>query len=217
MECAMGRFNQAMAHVGAEKDAAKRKALAGQLGLPAYQDLFQSYSDGMGELLQTVNSAGGMGTVAAWQQTFHALTLGSMGKALSAALGEPLPASLQEPAEYKGPSRLIVPTVRSTVPQGERLSLRVIILSEKPPRQARLFWRVIGTGSFASADLRHLARGVYAVDLPPVSEAGIEYYLEATTDAGARLVFPPTAPRLNQTVVALPQASTQASQSRIVP
>ena len=50
-----------------------------------------------------------------------------------------------------------------------------------------------------------MARGVYAVTLPAeATTADFEYYIEATV-AGKRLVFPPTAPAMNQTVVVFGQ------------
>jgi len=60
---------------------------------------------------------------------------------------------------------------------------------------------------YAAVDFQHVARGIYTAALPPVRAAGIEYYIEVTTGEGQQLMFPPTAPRLNQTVAALPQAS----------
>jgi len=210
MECAMGQFSQAMAKVDVEEDPVKRKELARTLAVPAYREVFQRYCEAFRLLLQTTNSAGGLGTVAIWQQRFYSGDIGnlgdpySMGTILSNVLGEPLPTDLQPTQQYKGPARLIVPTIRSTAVEGEKLAVPIIILSENPAREARLHWRPMGTGEYSVADLQHVARGVYSAALPPIPVAGIEYYIKVTTDDGQQLVFPATAPRLNQTVVALP-------------
>jgi hypothetical protein len=46
-----------------------------------------------------------------------------------------------------------------------------------------------------------VARGVYTVTLPTDTvKVDIEYYIQATT-GGPSMVFPPTAPTMNQTVV----------------
>ena len=203
MECAIGRYNQAMTGAQAEKDPTKRKELAKTLVLPAYREVFQQYAEALGRLMQTTSSAGELATVAVWQQTYYPWVIESRAKDLTGALGEPLPADLQATQQYKGPPRLIVPTIRSTVVHGDKPPLRIIVLAEQPPQVARFHWRTMGTGEYAVADFQHVARGVYSINLPPVSAAGIEYYIEATTGDGQRLVFPPTAPQLCQTVTCL--------------
>ena len=65
------------------------------------------------------------------------------------------------PLEYRGPDRLIVPTTRSSLKPGEDLGLKVILLSQTQPREAALYWRPLGKGSFRTAPLRHVARAVY--------------------------------------------------------
>ncbi|MBI4326689.1 MAG: hypothetical protein HY674_15710 [Chloroflexi bacterium] len=207
MECALGQFNQQMGKVNAEQDPAKRREPAKTSALPAYREVFMRYREALGLLLQTTGSAGELGTVAVWQQVYYPAAIGKPGATLAGALGQPLPADLQPTKDYQGPPRLIVPTLRGIAGKGERLPVRVIILSENPPRKPKLHWRVLGTGEFAAVDLRHVARGVYSVVLPPMPEAGLEYYIRAATDDRRQLVFPPTAPRLNQTVVALPRGN----------
>jgi hypothetical protein len=50
--------------------------------------------------------------------------------------------------------------------------------------------------------LQHRARAVYEITLPPVAAEGdLEYYVQAITQQGTPLRFPPTAPAINQTVV----------------
>jgi hypothetical protein len=65
----------------------------------------------------------------------------------------------------------------------------------------------MGTGEYAAVDFQHVARGVYRTNLPPIPAAGIEYYVEVTTRDGQQLMFPATAPRLDQTIMALSQGS----------
>ncbi|MCX6873744.1 MAG: hypothetical protein NTW21_08045, partial [Verrucomicrobia bacterium] len=96
-----------------------------------------------------------------------------------------------------------VPTIRNTVMEGDKPPLRIIVLAGQPPQVARFHWRTMGTGEYAVADFQHVARGIYSINLPPISPAGIEYYIEATTGDGQRLVFPSTAPQLSQTVTCL--------------
>ena len=116
-------------------------------------------------------------------------------------MGEPLPTTAQPGNVYKGPSRLIVPTLRNQVAPGESLSLKVMLLDNLPARSVALFWRPLGQGEFRKLDLKNVARAVYNVVLPP-AETSFEYYLEAVTAADQKLLWPPTAPQLNQSAVA---------------
>jgi hypothetical protein len=212
MECAMGQFNRAMEKVNAETDSTLRRELAKNLALPAYREVYHRFREALGLLLLTASTPGELATVAVWQQTYYPDVLEKLGAVLSKALGEALSAELQPTPQYDGPPRLIVPTVRGLAAEGEQLPLRVIVLSREPPRKANLRWRVLGAGGFTSVELRHLSGGVYSVVLPPVPAAGLEYYIQATVENGQRITFPPAAPRLNQTVVALPGSSRRHSE-----
>ena len=59
----------------------------------------------------------------------------------------------------------------------------------------------MGIGNFQKINLDHQARAVYSVTLPPASGEDMEYYIEAEMADGNKLVWPATAPGLNQTVV----------------
>ena len=83
----------------------------------------------------------------------------------------------------------------------EALNLKVIILSEAPPRAATLRWRKLGERRFAAIPLKLVARGVYSVQLPAGVKDDFEYYIEAETERGRPVYFPATAPKINQTVV----------------
>ena len=75
-----------------------------------------------------------------------------------------------------------------------------MVLAAAPPRAAALHWRALGAGRYRAIPLRHVARGVYAVTLPP-ARADLEYYLEAVLDNGQKVRWPATAPAINQTVL----------------
>ena len=175
-----------MAKVQAEQDPARRKELAKTLGLPAYREVFQQYVAASGLLLQLANTTDDLATVAVWQQTYyppnvpniapwglHHENFRPLGATLTSALGEPLPADVQPTQRYQGPPRLIVPTIRTTAVEGDKLPLRIIVLDQQPPRGVKLHWRTMGTGDYAEVDFQHVARGVHTVNLPPVSSAGL--------------------------------------------
>ena len=60
-------------------------------------------------------------------------------------------------------------------------------------------------GDFEGADLKHVARGVYRAQVtPPAHALDFEYYVRVVPADGGPVHFPPSAPKLNQTVVVLP-------------
>ncbi|HUZ47882.1 MAG TPA: hypothetical protein VMW54_14700, partial [Terriglobia bacterium] len=124
---------------------------------------------------------------------------------LAEALGGRLPGDVRPPKKYSGTPRLIAPTLRGSVLAGEPLTLKVICLDSQPSRELALWWRPLGKGKFRRVPASHVARGVYKVTLPPhKNDNCLEYYLRAVARNGSALFFPPTAPRLNQTVVIVP-------------
>jgi hypothetical protein len=86
---------------------------------------------------------------------------------------------------------------------GEDLKLTVILINFAQAQGGLLRWRPLGHGNFSQAPLKHVARGVYTVTVPATALRGqdFEYYVAAKPMDGKALVFPPTAPRLNQTVI----------------
>jgi hypothetical protein len=90
--------------------------------------------------------------------------------------------------------------VRTQANKGEALKLKVIALDRQPVKSVVLFWRPMGNGSFRKVDAKHVARTVYKVALPAAG-TDLEYYLRAETADGKDLLWPATAPSLNQTVV----------------
>ena len=75
------------------------------------------------------------------------------------------------------------------------------MLDRERPASVQLRWRPIGAGEFRTVDFDHQGRGVYEAALPPLTHWGIEYHVRAQTEAGKTLVWPATAPGLNQTVI----------------
>jgi hypothetical protein len=165
--------------------------------------------------------------VANWEQHILPGLLEEPGKELAGILGESLPHDAQPQRSYRGPARVIVPTVRSILDAGETLELKVIILAEAPPAEAAFFWRglsaaasgeeggeaesgAVGTAEeapFRKIPLRHVSRGVYEAVLPAADGAiaCLEYYIEAIAGDGEAVRFPAAAPLLNQTLVVVPE------------
>ena len=82
----------------------------------------------------------------------------------------------------------------------ERLVLKVIVLDNKKTKSAKLYWRKLGEKEYQNVDLKHVSRAVYKVQLGSMND-DFEYYIQAESSAGRQLLFPATAPEINQTVV----------------
>lgn len=201
VNCIWARMNAALKQLEAEKDPQARKRLARQLALPVREELVAAVGEVHRHLLATVSTPGALGTVTNWQQHILPVLLTQPGEELAKALGEDLPPEALPPADYAGPPRLFVPVVRTSLMPGETLKLDVILLGAAP-KEAAVHWRALGLGQFARVPLEHVARGVYTATLPPeATKADLEYYVRVVADGERVLVFPQTAPTLNQTVV----------------
>ncbi len=161
------------------------------LAKPDANELASLWSETCRYLLATVNTPGGLAMVVNLEN--HP----GWGPAIAKHLQQPWPKA------YQGEPRLIVPTVRSVVNQGESLALPIIALASQPVKALTVSCRSLGTGDWTVIPATHLARAVYTAQLPPVREA-MEYYIAAETATGQKLRWPATAPTLNQTIVALP-------------
>jgi hypothetical protein len=60
--------------------------------------------------------------------------------------------------------------------------------------------RPLGKGEWKIIDAKHIARAVWNATLPAANE-DFEYQIVEKTSTGAKLVWPATAPEINQTVI----------------
>lgn len=203
--CAAGRLDQVMVRMQEEKDATMRRAITQNETLPLRKNLATLWCQMMDYQLAAVDTVGEMGTIANLEQHSRSAMrlVNKHDAAIAATLGKPLPAGVQLSREYVGPARIIVPTVRTVVPAGEALSLKVILLAANSVKKVSLYWRPMAKGQFIGIPLQHVARAVYRVDFPPQTEdvLAMEYYVETTWQDGKTSVWPATAPSMNQTVV----------------
>lgn len=206
INCLRAELDKILEKAKAEKEPARQKQLARDAALPLHHALVQCLTELYNHLLATVSTAGELGTVANWEQHIQPKLITEPGQSLAKLLGGPLPDDCQLPLDYRGPLHLIVPTRRTSIALGESLRLKVIILASQTPREAALYWRPLGKGSFHKAALKLVARGVYSVELPAreIKETDFEYYLRAVPRKGNPVHYPPTAPTLNQTVIVQP-------------
>ena len=203
--CTLGEMDRLMKQIEDEKEVADKKELALRKAIPLRQQLVQRWGEMVTYLLTVVSNPGEMGTVANIEQ--HSMgtlqLLNKHDKAIEKALGKPLPDDTQPWEQYRGPTRPIVPTVRTSLLAGEDLRLNVIILAQNKPEKAFLYWRPMGAEKYNKTSLRHVARAVYSATIPAsqVKENDLEYHVKVTVDGDRDIYFPATAPQMDQTVV----------------
>jgi hypothetical protein len=212
------RFQQAMAEVGglrADLDVAvhamtaqtggKAKAALAESALKIRLQLARTWEQMMSLLVACADTSGELGTIANLEQHNRRRLqfLSLHDHEIAQALGRSLPASIEPGTRYAGPTRLVVPTVRSEAQPGEILKLTILAIGQTPPTEVTLHWRTWGRGSFHSVPARRIGRAVHKAELPPASEE-IEYYFSARAADGSELHWPASAPELCQTVITLP-------------
>jgi len=208
LNCVWATFDEAMKAAEAAPTPQERQALARQSALPIRREMIRLTGEVYRLLLSHVSSTGELGTVANWEQHNLPGLLEAPGAKLAGLLGEPLPADALPGRDYAGPTRLFVPVARTSLCAGEPLRLEAIVLAVRQPQQVWLHHRPMGRGEFQRRAMTPAGRGVYRLELPPDVPAGddLEYYLEIK-DADVPVFWPPTAPRLNHTVILVPQGS----------
>lgn len=199
--CMRGELDKAVEALKAEKDAAKKKELAAKI-LPVRVEMARKWEKMLSLQVVAVDTPGELGTIDNIERhnRRHEKFMSKHDKDLEDALGEKLPAAIEPGKAYDGPARIIVPTVRTHIAEGEGITFKIILLDKQPMKGAALFFRVMGKGEYIKFDLNHLGRAVYEAKLLPAME-DFEYYIEADRADGTKMFWPTTAPAIGQTVI----------------
>jgi hypothetical protein len=200
--CTLGQIDTLMGTIKAEKNADIKRKIAEREVIPLKKKAEEKWGEMITQLLEIVNTPGEMGTIANHEQ--HNLTrmktLSKYDSTLSAITEKNISTDL--PKEYRGASRLIVPTKRTLLEMDESLNIKAIVLSQKGTESVEVYWRKLGDKEYKKKTLEHIARGVYKGEIGSneIGANDFEYYIEAKTGDEV-LHFPVTAPELNQTLV----------------
>jgi hypothetical protein len=202
--CTAGSLDAEMAAIAALADPAQAPARARATALPLRLRLASLWTELLRTEVAGASTSGELGTIANLEQRsrVHQGILGRHDAELARLLGCDLPIGATPSREYRGPLRIIVPTVRTSAGPGEAVRVRVLVASVEDPASATLFWRPMGGTGYKVAPLRHVGRRVYEAALPQLDPAlpSIEYHVEV--QAGADTGRWPASDRgLDQTVV----------------
>jgi hypothetical protein len=169
--------------------------------LPLRLELARSYEDLIASWVNCARSPGEIGTISSIESGSRARLICAYDQAIAQILGEPLAPEMAINTAYRGAPRIFVPAKRTQMNVGEPQEIRAFVLSHAPCTGIKLFWRSLGQGRFKKLDATHQARQAYRATLPTQSKGAVEYYLEASLDDGQKVIWPATAPAINQTVV----------------
>jgi hypothetical protein len=186
--CTAGALDREVEALKATRDERARRERATQAALPLRLRLAELWEQLLGDEIAGAASSGELGTIANLEQRsrVHQRLLDRHDAFLAEALGGPLPAAATPSASYRGPARIVVPTVRTSAAPGESLRVRVLLISGKPRGDAVLCWRSVGEREYRRIPLRPVARWVNEADLPPLDPKApiAEYHVEAVLDGG---------------------------------
>jgi len=202
LACARGALDVTIENIKKEPDSATQQRLAREQALPQRGELVMLLAEMYGHLLATLNNASELGTICNIEQQSMLRTklITIHDQELQELRGGPLPADAQPWPDYRGPARLVVLTARGSQAADERLPLRIIALDQQPVKSVAVQIRPLGGRKWKTIRARHLARAVYAAQLPAARD-DFEYYVTAETAGGQKLIWPVTAPAMNHTVV----------------
>jgi hypothetical protein len=195
------RLAAKMNEVTTVKEASRKLSLVRIEVLPLRLDLARSYENLIAAFVQCAKSPGEIGTIASIESGTRGRIVSAQDAAIAQILGEPLPSQAAVSTAYRGTPRIVVPARRTQINAGAPQEIRAFVLSGPPCTGVTLYWRALGEGRFKKLAATHRARQAYRVALPAASRGTVEYYLEAALEDGQKLLWPATAPAINQTVV----------------
>jgi hypothetical protein len=193
-----GELNRIMAAVAKEQTPDARRTLARDQALPVRLRMTKALGELHEALLAGLTNSTELGTLCniGQQSLLRLKLLDGHDKALEQHLGEALPEAATPWKDFRGAPRLVVLNPRNSLIKGEAQTLRIIALAADPVRSVSVRIRPLGDGEWKTITATHLARSVYEVKLPAAQD-DFEYHITA----GDTLVWPASAPQLNQTVV----------------
>lgn len=187
---ARAELGDAVNRRSAEKDPAAKTTLA------------RVWDKLMAHIIGTVSTPGELGTIANLElrSRVHQKYLNRADPVIEQGRRRPPPPECAPTMEYAGPARISVPTVRGSASPGEAMTLMSIALDRAPVKKVTVHVRPLGAGDWTAIAASHVGRAVWSATLPAV-RGDLEYRIEAETASAQTLLWPATAPALNQTVV----------------
>jgi len=194
------RLTAKMKQINAVPQPDQKRSLVRDEALPLRLALARSYENLIAAFVACARSPGEIGTISSIESGSRERIVAPHDAALAQLLGAPLPAEAAVTTAYRGTPRVFVSAPRTQMNAGEPQEIRAFVLSGPKCTGVRLYWRPLGQGRFKPLAVAHRARQAYRAALPASSRDTLEYYLEAALEDGRTVLWPATAPAINQTV-----------------
>jgi hypothetical protein len=190
-----------------KKEADERKCaeIARREAIPERIRLSEKWQDMNKILLSFVTTDGELGTITNLEMhniRKNGNLTGNDGY-LKSVLKSGLPEKANITDKYSGNTRIIVTAAQSILQNGDDFYLRIRVLSESEQLSGKLYYRLMGTKLYSSANLKLMSAHVFEVSVPAVKISDdFEYYIEVS-DGKGKVIYPVTAGVLNNAVVIL--------------
>jgi hypothetical protein len=202
--CVLTDYYALMKNIEQTDDNFKKKDMILKNAMPMRIEMNTLWGEAQTCLLESINTTGDMGVIANLEN--HSMAEGTITKydsLIKAVIWQDLPKTAQPSKEYKGKLRIFAPSVRTSINKKEDFSLKIIILGSFDESGLFFWWKKMGANeSYQKLPLKHVNHGVYTIAIPASSIAGndFEYYV-SVIGKGGNVVFPASAPQLNNTVI----------------
>ncbi|MCX6225613.1 MAG: hypothetical protein NTV01_12825, partial [Bacteroidia bacterium] len=163
--------------------------------------LIEVINEALGYLLAYASTPGDLGTIANWEQ--HLLTYNVDGHAarIEKLIGRKLPPEALPSSDLLRIKKLMVPTVRTILEQGENLEITMIVYGFTPI-DALLDFRPLGNPNYNNVPFKRVRNGVYKAFIPASQITGdFEYHIMTGDPDPALSQWPATSGKMDQTVV----------------
>ncbi|MFI5378224.1 MAG: malectin domain-containing carbohydrate-binding protein [Tepidisphaerales bacterium] len=202
--CMRGQLDKSAATLAAEKDPAQRKTIA-QAALTIRTQMARQWEKMVTLQLATIDTPGDLGTLTNLEQHNRKQNqfLSKHDKVLTDALGTPLPPDTEPGLKFTGSPRLVVPTFRTQVTKGQPLQITVFALDAQPFKSVAVVHTGWSQNAVLTVPCKHVGGALWTV-LIPTDSGDFEYQVVGETVGGQTLVWPATAPKIQQTVICTP-------------
>lgn len=200
--CARGDLDHIMQNIEKEKDPAVRSMIAREQALPVRLRMTTIAGNMTTSLIESLSNSTELGTLCNVEQQsmLRLKRLNGHDATLEKILGEQLPEAAHPWKDYRGGPHLVVMNGRTALVKGEVQTLQIIALDKQPVKSITVKLRQLGKCGWKTVEAKHIARAVWNAMLP-AAEEDFEYQIVAKITNGTKLVWPATAPKINQTVI----------------
>ena len=203
---------KAMSQVKAMDAADKARDFAQKDILPLRLEIARGYEDMIAAYVNAAKSPGEIGTIASIEYGMRNRIVCSQDTEIAKLLDKSpfeggsrgmlsLPEEAAINTTYRGAPRIFVSSKCTQMRVNEPQEIRAFVLSGPKCTEVNLYWRPMGEGEFKKVPAAHRNRQAYRVTLSAQPEGAVEYRLEAVLEDGQKVLWPATAPAMNQTAV----------------